>query len=137
MKEIESIKENYNINNIFPIAPIVLQRQKVYLFFSEEQKVDYSLYTDGNIEHIDTWIDKKPYDIDPFLEGCSTMKRFDFEITNANVLLIEKNYRDHKVKNLYVEQANLYKVINNGLYQVSISSREKIMIKRMENYHGN
>ena len=130
-EKIQSIKENYHISKIFPIAPITLQKEKVYLFFSRQQEVAYSLYTDGNIEHIDTWIDKKPYDRDSFLKECSFIKRFEFQITNANVLLVEKKYQNRTIRNLYLDQDNLYKIINNKLYQISISSSEKIMIKRI------
>lgn len=130
-KKIQSIKENYNISKIFPIAPITLQKEKVILFYSEKQQVAYSLYTDGSVEHLDTWIDKKPSDRDSFLAKCAPVKRFEFRVTNANVLLVEKRYQNNTIRNLYLEQDNLYKIINNQLYQVSISSNEKIMIKRV------
>lgn len=139
-KKMDAIKENYNISEILPIAPITLKKQKVYLFFSKEQDVNYSLYTDGDVEHLDTWVDKRPYDRDSFFEKClmePAIKRYEFYVTNANVLLVEKYYQGNIVRNLYVDQDNLFKVINNQLYQVCISSKEKIMIKRIGEYNGN
>lgn len=137
--ENDKIKEAYNISEILPIAPITLKKQKVYLFFSREQDVNYFLYTDGDIEHIDTWMDKKPYDRDSFLEGClplPTVKRFEFYVTNANILLVDKYYQGKQIRNLYVDQDNLFKVINNHLYQVCISPKEKLMIKRIGEYNN-
>lgn len=136
-ENVESIKNNYNINEILPLSAIALQKERVLLFFNKEQGVAYSLYTDGDVEHIDTWVDKKPWDRDPFLDGCSTVSRFEFSITNANILLIEKRYQGSIVRNLYLDQERLYKVINNYLYKVCVSPKEKIMIKRLENGYGN
>lgn len=131
-KKIQKIKGIYNIDNIFPIAPIILKKEKVYLFFSKKENVNYSLYTDGDMEHLDTWIDKKPYNSDIFLQGCSSVKRFEFQITNANILLIEKQYQENILRNLYINEDQLYKIINNQLYKVAISEKEKLMIKKME-----
>ena len=133
----QSIKESYHINEIFPIAPIVLAKQKVYLFFNKEERIDYSLYTDGDVNHVDTWIDKKPGDRDSFLQGVPTVSRYEFEITNANILLIEKIKKDISIRHLYINEDNLYKIINNYLYQISINQKGKIKIKRMEHNHGN
>lgn len=135
-EKIDTIKSNYNINEVFPITPIVLKKNKVYLFSSLEYGVHYSLYTDGNVEHLDTWGDKKPYDRDPFLEGCQPecgkwVDRFEFYVTDANVLLVEKKYKDKMVRNLYIDQDNIYKVINNHLYQVSVNPKQNLMIKKI------
>ncbi len=134
---IQTIKGQYQISNIFPIAPILLQKEKIYLFFSKREEVSYSLFTDGDVEHWDTWIDKKPEARDPFLVQCPTIKRFEFHVQNANVLLLEKKYHDSMIRNLYIDENHLYKVINNHLYQVSIGSRENIMIKKIGEYYAN
>ncbi len=129
------MKQIKNINHIdctFPIMPIILNKEKINLFFNQQEKVFYSLYTDGDIEHFDTWIDKKPYDRDDFLIGCSQAKRFEFYLTNANILLIEKHYQTKMAYHLYMDQDHLYKIANNQLYQISISEKEKLIIKKME-----
>ena len=133
MKEkINDIELQENIDGIFPILPIITKKEKISLFFSKKEKVFYSLYTDGDLEHINTWLDKRPYDKDAFLQGCSTVKRFDFYLTYANILIVEKNYQNHSIRNLYLNQDYLYKVINNQIYQISINEKENIKIKKME-----
>lgn len=136
MEKLDSIKQTYNISEVFPLEPIILNKKKVYLFFGKEQEVNYSLYTDGNIEHLDTWCDKKPYDRDVFLEGCKIdssrwIDRFEFEITDANVLMVEKKFQNKVMRNLYINQDSLDKIILDRLYQVVISSKGKIMIKKI------
>lgn len=128
----EVIKDTYHIHNLFPITPIILKQEKVNLFFSKKENISYSLYTDGDIEHLDTWIDKRAYVSDSFLQGCSPVKRFEFYIMNANVLLIEKHYQNNRIRNLYMNQDYLDKCVNSNIYQVSITEKERLMIKKME-----
>ena len=127
------LKQLINENgNIYPIKPYNIFHQKIYLFNDNLQQVEYKLLTDGDIDHINTWIDKKPYEKDSFLEGCSSMKRYEFILDNANILLVEKKKKDCIVKNLYIDNDTLYKIINNYLYQISINERGNIKIKKME-----
>ena len=66
-------------------------------------------------------MDKKPYDRDIFLEGCNhTIKRYEFEVEDAEIIILEKKYQEKTIKNLYIHEENLYKAINHHLYQVSI-----------------
>lgn len=131
MPTIEQVKEKYRINEVLPISLITLKKQKIYLFHEPKEKVDYSLCTDGNIEHIETWVTKKPYQFDSFLEGCQTVKRFTFDLDDANIVLIQKKYQNQIVRNLYIDESNIDKILMNSLYQLSINQNEKIKIKRI------
>ena len=116
---------------ILPIENILLKKEKLFLFHSEEQDIKYFLETDGTVNHIRTWVDKKPYDRDNFLEGCNhTIKRYEFEVEDAEIIILEKKYQEKTIK-------NLYKAINHHLYQVSINEKENIMVKRIGAYYGN
>ena len=80
---------------ILPIENILLKKEKLFLFHSEEQDIKYFLETDGTVSHIRTWIDKKPYDRDNFLEGCNhTIKRYEFEVEDAEIIILEKKYQE-------------------------------------------
>lgn len=134
--ELELLKAEKEVTTIFPISSIMQRNKKIYLFYSAEDKIEYSLYTDGNTEHLDTWLDKKPGDNDLFLEFCQPIKgfikRFEFQIKDANILLLEKRYQEKKIYNLYLNQENLYKIINNNIYRISISTTERMKVKKME-----
>lgn len=118
--------------NIYPIKPIIMREKELNLFHSKEEQIDYSLLTDGNISHIDTWMDKRAYEKDSFLEGCGVVLRFNFILDNANILILEKKYKEKKIKNIYINEDTIYKIINNMLYQVSINEYGNIKIKKME-----
>ena len=80
---------------ILPIENILLKKEKLFLFHSEEQDIKYFLETDGTVNHIRTWVDKKPYDRDNFLEGCNhTIKRYEFEVEDAEIIILEKKYQE-------------------------------------------
>lgn len=133
--KIEEIKEIYNIEEVFPIDLITLNRKKVYLFSSKEHDVDYSLCTDGDIEHLDTWCDKKPYERDSFLKECQIksgrwINRFEFSITDANVILVEKKYQDSIIRNLYINLDNIENIVKD-FYQVTINSKDNLKIKKI------
>lgn len=134
--QLELLRAETEVITIFPILPMMQKNKKIYLFYSMEEQIEYFLYTDGNIEHLDTWLDKKPGDKDLFLEFCHPkkgfIKRFEFKVEDANILLLEKRYQKQKKYNLYLNQENLYKIINNNIYRISISSAEKIKVKKME-----
>lgn len=134
--QIAFLKSKIKIVNIYPILPIIEENKPIYLFNGLEQKINYSLYTDGNTEHLDTWLDKRPRDRDSFLASCDLVNRyinrFEFQITEANLILLEKKYQDRMVRELYINEKELYKIINNQIYQVTITPREHIKIKKME-----
>lgn len=134
--QLELLKAEAEAITISPISSMMKKNKKIYLFYSMEEQIEYSLYTDGSAEHLDTWLDKKPGDQDLFLEFCRPrrgyIKRFEFQIEDANILLLEKRYQERKIYNLYINQEDLYKIINNYIYRVSISPTEKIKIKKME-----
>ena len=128
----KEIQEKWQIDNIYPISNITLKREKIYLFYSEKEKVDYSLYTDGNLNHIDTWIDKRPSQRDIFLCNSGKIKRLEFLLEDANFLLIDKKYQDKRIRNLYIDLENFENVVYDGIYQVSINEKENLKIKRLE-----
>lgn len=127
----EEIKKKYNISNIFPLSNIVLKREKIYLFYSKQEKVCYSFYTDGSLEHLSTWIDKRPYQRDSFLEECNPVKRFEFSIEDATFLLVDKEYGDKRIRNLFINDMNIQAIENNVGYQLSVNNNENIKVKRM------
>lgn len=129
MKETKIIELDTNIDNIITKNNKINER--INIFSNKQINIEYFLYTDGTVKHLETWIDKKPYERDNFLKGCNIpIKRFEFEVSDANILLIEKYYGNKKINNLYINE-NYIKSID--LYQLSITEREKIMIKKMEN----
>lgn len=134
--QIELLKSKAKIVNIYPILPIVAEKKKIYLFHSTKEKIEYSLYTDGNTEHIETWTDKNPGARDSFLASCQPtdgyVSRFEFEITEANMILLEKKYQNRMIRELYINEQKLYKVINHQIYQITLNSKENIKVKKME-----
>lgn len=133
MKEMQNeIKKKYNITSIYPLVDIILKKSKISLFYNEYEGVNYSLYTDGNLEHIGTWLDKWPYQKDPFLDKCGRIKRFDFLLTKANFIFFDKTYDLKKERILYIDFANFDKIVNDRIYNVSITEKENIKIKRLE-----
>lgn len=128
----KEIQEKWQIDNVYPISNITLNKEKIYLFYSEKEKIDYSLYTDGNLSHIDTWIDKKPSQRDIFLGNSSKIKRLEFLLEDANFLLIDKKYQDKRIRNLYIDLENFENVVYDGIYQVSVNEKENLKIKRLE-----
>lgn len=127
----EFLKLQKTLYNILPIHEI-MSNNKVHLFYDQNQEVNYSLCTDGDIEHLSTWIDKHPSDRDSFLECCTKLKRFDFQVIDASILLLEKRHQDRVVRNLYIDEEKLYNIIYSRVYQISINTRENITVKRME-----
>ena len=120
-----------NNSHIYQLEQSTLENP-IYLFKSTQQDVNYEITTDGNIDHIDTWVDKKPYEKDKFLYQVENIKRYDFKITDANVVIIDKKYKNKTVRNLYINKEFLFKKINPVLNNVSINEKGNIKIKRME-----
>lgn len=115
-------------DNIYSIDSV--NKEKIYLF--QGSYVDYSLCTDGTVELLDVWVSKRPYEFDNFLEDSTNLKRYEFRISDANVLLLEKKHKNKIVRNLYVDKDNLYKIINTSVFHVSINKRERLIIKKLE-----
>lgn len=134
--QIESLKSKMKSVNIYPILPIIEENRKIFLYHSTEENIDYSLYTDGNTEHLDTWLDKQPKDRDSFLVDYHLVNtyihRFEFQITEASLILLEKKCQNKVVRELYINEEELYKIMNNQIYQVTITPKEHIKIKKME-----
>lgn len=131
------IDDTKDIDNILPISLLLEEKKIISLFYSLDERVNYTLCTDGTIEQLETKIDNYPYYSDSFLTGCGIVKRINFKVHDANILLIEKQYKNKKIKNLYIDLDNLYKVINYNLYQVSITEKENVKIKKVGNLFGN
>lgn len=119
------------IYSVLPIEPILLDRKKIYLFHDFSQTIDYRLYTDGMIEHLDTWMDKKPYRIDPFLENASTTRRYEFSLQEASVLLIEKEYQEKRISHLYIQEKNMLKFACDSAFEIGIGNNNNIKVKRI------
>lgn len=131
------LSDRKDIDNILPISLLLEEKKVISLFHSIEEDVNYSLYTDGTIELVEIRIDKWPHYCDDFLKTCGKVNKFNFKVSDANLLLIKKQYKDKKVKNLYIDLNNMYKVINYNLYQVSITEKENIKIKKVGNLFEN
>lgn len=128
----EEIKRKYKISNVFPLSNITLKRVNVHLFYSKKESVNYSIYTDGSLNHLDTWVDKKPWERDQFLENCGRIKRFDFLLEDdANFVLIDKKYNGIVERNLYI-CGDINVIEESKIYQVSINEKENLKIKRLE-----
>ena len=127
----EELKNKYNISNVFPVSSIILERVNIHLFYSKKERINYSIYTDGSLEHEDTWIDKRPGERDLFLENCGIVKRFDFLLEYANFMLIDKKYDNVVERNLYICN-DINMIDENNIYQVLINEKENLKIKRLE-----
>ena len=127
----EELKNKYNISNVFPVSSITLKRVNIHLFYSKKERINYSIYTDGSLEHEDTWIDKRPGERDLFLENCGIVKRFDFLLEYANFMLIDKKYDNVVERNLYICN-DINMIDENNIYQVLINEKENLKIKRLE-----
>jgi len=134
---LSKIKIEYNIDNILSLREFNLKKERINLFYSKEKLIEYSLYTDGSIELINTWLDKRPYQRDSFLNDCDTVKRLEFSIDEANFFLLDKKYNSKRIRNLYIEYENIDKIIEDKIYQVMINSYQNIKIKRLEKSYGN
>lgn len=130
MRQLNDEKVSSIIEKVLPIS-LVTDDTIVNVFYNKDDEVEYSLYTDGNIEHLDTWLDDKPHQRDFFLMGCGRLRRLEFKITDAKVLLIEKKRGNNIVKNLYIDEENTFKIIVSNIYKVSATDSGKVKIKRM------
>lgn len=130
-KDLSILKNEFGITNIFSIEELN-NKNKIYLFHNQTERVNYSVCTDGILQHTDTWIDKWPSKLDSFLEECFTCKRFEFKLSNANIVLLEKKKDNKLMRNLYINENEILKVLNKSMYCVTITEKEKIMIKKME-----
>jgi len=128
----DCLKKKYNITSIFPLTELEQNNNKIYLFRGNDGKVMSTLYTDGSLDHLDTWIDKKPWERDSFFKDCFGVKRFEFLVSDASFLLIEKinNYQRESV--LYTDLTSLDTITINKIYSVSINDKENLKIKRLE-----
>lgn len=110
----------------------ILKEEKVNVFYSRDNDINYKLRTDGNNSHIHTWIDKRPYQRDCFLMECTNpIKRFEFVVEDAKIIILEKRYKEKIVKDLYINLNDIYKIINNQLYEIEINDKENINIKKV------
>lgn len=127
------IKTLINENGgIYSINPYIFDNKKVFLFHDRDKDINYSFLTDGEVNHIDTWIDKYPNKKDSFLDDCGTVKRYDFTLKDANILLLNKYYNGKFIKDLYINTNFLYRVLNDTLYCVSINEYDNINIKKIK-----
>jgi len=136
MRYLNEEKEKSIIDKVLPIS-LVNSETVINLFYDKSEEVNYILYTDGCIEHLNTFLDDHPHQRDLFLKGCGRLTRLEFIITDAKVLLVEKNRKDNKIKNLYIDFENINNLIIPSINRISSSENGKVMIKKVVSVNGN
>lgn len=96
--------------------------------------ISYVLKTDGKVEEKDTWIDKRPYQRDILLKDCGTLKRCDFIIRNANIVLIQKRVLGQLIQDFYFnsEYFETFLKQKDFIYsEIDFNEKEKIRVKAL------
>lgn len=126
------IKEKYNIDEVLSISNLTVNNSLFSLYFNSEDGVNYTALTDGDIEHMETWMLKHPSQFDPFLKDCSLAKRFTFKLENANLLLLEKKKKEEVIKRLYINEDKIDIISISSIYKISIGKKENIKIRKLK-----
>ncbi len=126
------IKEKYNIDEVLPISNLAVNNSLFSLYFNSEDEINYTALTDGDIEHMETWMLKHPSQFDPFLKDCSLAKRFTFKLENANLLLLEKKKKGEVIKRLYINEDKIDIISISSIYKISIGKKENIKIRKLK-----
>ena len=106
--------------------------KKISLYTVE--KVNYELKTDGMIIDSDIRIDKWPHYHDFDLEGITPLKRHDFIINDANIILVQKEIRNLKIQDFYLNNYYLESLLLDRRFiytYLSFTEKEKLMIKAL------
>lgn len=106
--------------------------KKISLYTGE--KVNYELKTDGMIASSDIRIDKWPHYHDSDLEGITPLKRHDFIINDANIILVQKKIRNLKIQDFYLNNNYLESLLLDRRFiytYLSFTEKEKLMIKAL------
>mgnify|MGYP004514327355 FL=1 len=126
------IKEKYNIDEVLSISNLTVNNSLFSLYFNSEDGINYTALTDGDIEHMETWMLKHPSQFDPFLKDCSLAKRFIFKLENANLLLLEKKKKEEVIKRLYINEDKIDIISISSIYKISIGKKENIKIRKLK-----
>ncbi len=126
------IKEKYNIDEVLSISNLTVNNSLFSLYFNSEDGINYTALTDGDIEHMETWMLKHPSQFDPFLKDCSLAKRFTFKLENANLLLLEKKKKEEVIKRLYINEDKIDIISISSIYKISIGKKENIKIRKLK-----
>ncbi len=126
------IKEKYNIDEVLSISNLTVNNSLFSLYFNSEDGINYTALTDGDIEHMETWMLKHPSRFDPFLKDCSLAKRFIFKLENANLLLLEKKKKEEVIKRLYINEDKIDIISISSIYKISIGKKENIKIRKLK-----
>ena len=93
------------------------------------------LYTDGIVELKNTWIDKYPYHFDPDWMPYAPVKRVEFIITDANIVLAKKKIGDTTSRTLMINQEYWEHFMQihrlRGVNQISLTENGHLKIKRL------
>ena len=126
------IKEKYNIDEVLSISNLTVNNSLFSLYFNSEDGINYTALTDGDIEHMETWMLKHPSQFDPFLKDWSLAKRFIFKLENANLLLLEKKKKEEVIKRLYINEDKIDIISISSIYKISIGKKENIKIRKLK-----
>ena len=114
------------------ISNLTVNNSLFSLYFNSEDGINYTALTDGDIEHMETWMLKHPSQFDPFLKDCSLAKRFIFKLENANLLLLEKKKKEEVIKRLYINEDKIDIISISSIYKISIGKKENIKIRKLK-----
>ena len=109
------------------------RNKKMFSLFIGEG-ISYILKTDGIVEEDDTWIDKRPYYRDSELIDFIKLKRCDFLVDNANIVLVEKNICGQVIQDFYFNSdyfESFFKRKDFVYSEIDFNEREKIRVKTL------
>ena len=109
------------------------RNKKMFSLFIGEG-ISYILKTDGIVEEDDTWIDKRPYYRDSELKDFIKLKRCDFLVDNANIVLVEKNICGQVIQDFYFNSdyfESFFKRKDFVYSEIDFNEREKIRVKTL------
>ena len=109
------------------------RNKKMFSLFIGEG-ISYILKTDCIVEEDDTWIDKRPYYRDSELKDFIKLKRCDFLVDNANIVLVEKNICGQVIQDFYFNSdyfESFFKRKDFVYSEIDFNEREKIRVKTL------
>ena len=120
----KSIQNFYNLD----------KNKKMFSLFIGDN-ISYTLRTDGIVEEKETWIDKRPYHRDEMLKDYTTLKRCDFIVNDANIVLIQKKISEITIQDFYFNNEYFESFINQKkdfIYsEIEFNEKEKIRVKAL------
>mgnify|MGYP003316129810 CR=1 FL=1 len=118
------IQNIYNLNKNIKVFSVFLGKN-----------ISYKIKTDGIVEEQEVRIDKWPQHREVLLTNHGTLKRCDFIISNANLVLIEKTISNTTIQDIYIN-ADYFEMVHNqnefiGL-EIDFNEKEKIRVKTLK-----